>query len=38
MKYAIGKKRYMLFKSSLLLSLKAKDFKYEDYLRSIFGK
>jgi len=31
-------KRYNLFKSALFLSLKAKEFKYEDYLRSLFGK
>ncbi|CAK93289.1 unnamed protein product (macronuclear) [Paramecium tetraurelia] len=31
-------KRYNLFKSALFLSLKAKDFKYEDHLRSLFGK
>ncbi|CAD8117863.1 unnamed protein product [Paramecium sonneborni] len=35
----LGKdKRYNLFKSALFLSLKAKDFKYEDHLRSLFGK
>ena len=31
-------RRYILFKSTLFLSLKAKDFKYEDHLRSLFGK
>ncbi|CAD8206788.1 unnamed protein product [Paramecium pentaurelia] len=35
----LGKdKRYNVFKSALFLSLKAKDFKYEDHLRSLFGK
>lgn len=35
----LGKdRRYNLFKSALFLSLKAKDFKYEDHLRSLFGK
>ena len=28
----------MLFKSALFQSLKVKDFKYEDYLRSIYAK
>lgn len=34
----MGKKRYVMFKSALYLSLKSKEFQYEDYLRSIYGK
>jgi len=37
-KNELGDKRYLLFKSALFLSLKSKEFKYEDYLRSIYGK
>jgi hypothetical protein len=35
---AFGSRRYRLFKSVFLLSLRSKDFKYEEYLRSLFGK
>ena len=37
-KTELGHKRYLLFKSALFLSLKSKEFKYEDYLRSLYGK
>jgi len=37
-KAELAKERYSAFKTILVGSLKARDTKYEDYLRSIFGK
>jgi paired amphipathic helix protein Sin3a len=37
-RYILGVKRYKLFKSALFHSLGTKEFKYEDYLRSIYAK
>ena len=37
-KSELAKERYSAFKTILVGSLKARDTKYEDYLRSIFGK